>query len=80
VPRLDRAAGSDGVAVSPDVFITIAFCAEVSLVAVAGGLFIRHEWLDRMVGVEADRRERSRLAHLPADYPESAAKPPTMAP
>jgi hypothetical protein len=46
----------------PDVFITIAFCAEVALFAIGGGLFVRREWRRHAIGVDADRRELARLA------------------
>lgn len=47
---------------NPDVFITIAFRAEVALFAIGGGLFVGHEWRREAVGVDAGRREPSRLS------------------
>ena len=41
----------------PDVFITLALCAEVALFAICGGLFVGHEWHRDALAVGTDRRE-----------------------
>jgi hypothetical protein len=46
----------------PDVFITIAFCAEVALFAIGGGVFVWHEWRREALGFGADQQELSRLS------------------
>jgi hypothetical protein len=47
---------------NPDVFITIAFCVEAALFAIAGGLFVRHEWRREALEACADQRALSRLS------------------
>jgi hypothetical protein len=66
--------------VGPDLFITIAFCAEVALFGIAGGLLVWHEWRREAVEATADRRELALLRTGRVGYPASAAKPPTIAP
>ena len=62
-------------------FITIAFCTEVALFAICGGLFVEHEWRRDAHRVDADPQELARLAtRAPSGYPATAAKPPTIAP
>ena len=46
----------------PDVFITIAFCAEAALLAIGSGLFFGHEWRREALGIDAGRRKPSRLS------------------
>jgi hypothetical protein len=46
----------------PDVFITIAFCAEAALFAIGGGLVFRHEWRREALRVDAAQREFSGLS------------------
>ena len=45
----------------PDVFITIAFCAEAALFAIGGGLFFEHEWRRDALGIDAGQPELSGL-------------------
>ena len=50
---------------NPDVFITIALCAEVALVGIGGGLFVEHEWRQTL-GIDADQRQLGRSESLKA--------------
>ena len=52
-------------AMNPDVFITIALCAEVALVGIGGGLFVEHEWRQTL-GIDADQRQLGRSESLKA--------------